>query len=144
MSLVDFSFDLVASDVNCPLAVEVYVDHQQLFATDHLDQLQHISYQLSEDECDHKLRIVLKNKLPAHTTIDSDGNIIKDAVIQVNNFIFNGVNIDQLVMDHAEYLHDFNGTSNLQTDQFFGVMGCNGTVYFKFSTPSYIWLLENL
>jgi hypothetical protein len=44
----------------------------------------------------------------------------------------------------AKYQHDFNGTGKLTTQNFYGELGCNGTVSLKFSTPIYIWLLENM
>jgi len=44
----------------------------------------------------------------------------------------------------AQYQHDFNGTGNPTIDKFYGEMGCNGTVSLKFTTPIYLWLLENM
>ena len=42
------------------------------------------------------------------------------------------------------YRHDYNGTTDPFDDEFYGEMGCNGTVSLKFTTPIYLWLLENL
>jgi len=47
-------------------------------------------------------------------------------------------------LDRAVYVHDFNGTGKFVNKQFFGEMGCNGTVELKFSSPFYLWLLENM
>ena len=37
-----------------------------------------------------------------------------------------------------------NGTQPEIADNFFGIAGCNGTISFRFSTPIYLWLLENM
>jgi hypothetical protein len=47
--------------------------------------------------------------------------------------------IDQLV-----YEHNANGTGPLVQDKFYGEMGCNGTVTLEFSSPTYLWLLEQM
>mgnify|MGYP003352455181 CR=1 FL=1 len=42
------------------------------------------------------------------------------------------------------YRHDYNGTGQPTEDNFFGVLGCNGTVELRFTTPIYLWLLEHM
>lgn len=103
-----------------------------------------INIEIPAEENNHELKIILKNKLPEHTLIDEHANIIKDAVLIVSNFIIDGIGLDQLVYDHAEYTHDFNGTQELQTTKFYGSLGCNGILSFKFSTPIHLWLLEHM
>ena len=39
---------------------------------------------------------------------------------------------------------EINGTQESVDDDFFGTMGCNGTVRLKFSSPVYLWLLETV
>jgi hypothetical protein len=47
--------------------------------------------------------------------------------------------------EQAEYHHDCNGTAQqVILDKFYREMGCNGTVSLKFTTPVYLWLLENM
>ena len=57
---------------------------------------------------------------------------------------FDEIELKQIFIDHAVYTHNFNGTQTEIQDKFYGEMGCNGTVSFKFTTPVYLWLLENL
>jgi hypothetical protein len=64
-------------------------------------------------------------------------------VVTVGSFEFEDINVNQIVQDLAVYTHDFNGSATKTQDKFFGSMGCNGTLSLKFSTPIYIWLLEN-
>ena len=54
------------------------------------------------------------------------------------------INYAQLFSKYAKYCHNFNGSGELTEQKFFGTLGCNGTVYFKFASPVYLWLLENM
>ena len=54
------------------------------------------------------------------------------------------IDIGLIVTNKSEYVHDFNGTSEVVTDKFYSNMGCNGTVTLEFTTPFYLWLLENM
>ena len=138
------SFEVAPSDPSCPLGVEVWVDQQQIFNTEHLTAAATVQFDLEEDDGEHELRVVLKNKLPQHTKIDAEGNIVEDAVITVNCFEFDKIGVDQVVQEQAVYHHDFNGSAAPVQDQFYGSMGCNGTLSLKFSTPIYLWLLDHM
>jgi hypothetical protein len=138
------SFEISPSDAICPLGVEVWIDQQQIFDTEHLASTVKISHDIDEDDAEHQLHVVLKNKLPEHTTVDADGNITQDSVINVGSFEFDEIDVDQVVQEQAVYHHNFNGSAADVQDKFFGSMGCNGTVSLKFSSPIYIWLLENM
>jgi hypothetical protein len=144
MTTAAISFVISPSDPSAALGAEVWIDQDQIFDTEHLGSPVKISHAVSEDDAEHELRVVLKNKKSEHTAVDADGNITRDAVITVGQFEFEEINIDQIVIDHAVYAHDFNGTRDAVQDRFFGSMGCNGTLSLKFSTPVYIWLLEHM
>ena len=125
------------------LGLEVWLDDQQLFDTDHVHE-QQLEWSISDNQADHELRFVMKNKITDHTQIDEHGKITQDSRITIQNLCFDEIALGQLFADHAEYMHDFNGTKHIVTDKFYGEMGCNGTVSLKFTTPIYIWLLENM
>jgi hypothetical protein len=144
MTVAAISFVISPSDSACPLNVEVWIDQQQIFATAHLANLVKISHDIDEDDAEHQLRVILKNKLPEHTTVDADGNITQDSVINVGSFEFDEIDVDQVVQEQAVYHHNFNGSAADVQDKFFGSMGCNGTLSLKFSTPIYLWLLEHM
>ena len=144
MATAVISFVISPSDPACPLGVEVWIDQQQIFATEHLANTVKISHDIDEDDAEHQLRVVLKNKLPEHTKIDAEGTITQDAVINVGSFEFEEIDVNQVVQEQAVYHHNFNGSAADVQDKFFGSMGCNGTLSLKFSTPIYIWLLENM
>jgi hypothetical protein len=138
------SFVISPSDPACPLGVEVWIDQQQIFSTEHLASTVKISHDINEDDDEHKLCVILKNKLPEHTKIDADHNIVQDAVINIGSFEFDEIDVNQVVHAQAEYTHNFNGSAAEVQQKFFGSMGCNGTVNLKFSTPIYLWWLEHM
>ena len=123
--------------------VVVKFDNQLVWQGDPADTHQ-ISHEFEDvDGQEHVLSIALSNKLPSHTKVDEQGNIVSDLLVNVSKFLLESVSIDQLVWASATYHHDFNGTRPSTVEQFFGNMGCNGQVEFRFTSPAYIWLLEN-
>ena len=144
MTTAGISFVISPSDAACPLGVEVWIDQQQIFVTEHLAGTVKIAHDIDEDDAEHQLRVVLKNKLSEHTKIDADHNITQDAVLNIGSFEFEEIDVNQVVQEQAVYYHDFNGSAAEIQDKCFGSMGCNGTLSLKFSTPIYIWLLENM
>ena len=144
MTTVQFNCVVSSTDFSVPLGMEIWLDDHRLFDTDHVDQTYTIQHDISDDDGDHELRFVLKNKLLEHTQVDADGNIIRDNTLSVSDIEFDSIDCQYLVTTVARYQHDFNGTGDATTQRFYGKMGCNGTVSVKFSTPIYIWLLENM
>ena len=107
--------------------------------------VQDITVELEDaDDESHVLTFVLSGKLPEHTQITEQGEIISDVTVRIQDIAFDDIEIDQIVSELAEYHHDFNGTQPSIVDRFYGEMGCNGTVRLQFTTPIYLWLLENM
>jgi hypothetical protein len=144
VNTVGFCCTITPTNAAVPLGLEIWIDDQKLFDQDHVQESHRISTDLSDNDGEHELRFVLKNKLPEHTQVDADNTIVSDARISVSNIEFDGIALNQLVPALAEYQHNFNGTGELTIDKFYGELGCNGTVTLKFTTPIYIWMLENM
>ncbi len=83
-------------------------------------------------------------KLPEHTKINDAGEITQDALLSVANIQVDGIDISQISANLIEYHHDFNGGQDAIVDRFYGTMGCNGQLKLRFTTPIYLWLLENM
>lgn len=97
----------------------------------------------TEERIDQSISIVLQGKTPDHTQLDNRGNIISDAHIKVEKIYFNGVDVTETFCDGRQcYHHNQNGSSDWQTNEFHGYIGCNGTVTLDFYTPLYRWFLE--
>jgi hypothetical protein len=139
-----FSCKVGTSNADVPLGMEVWIDDQKIFDQGHVLGDNQIDYEFVDDDGDHELRFVLKNKLPEHTKVDQDGKITSDATLLVSNIRFEDVSCQQIVYGAAEYLHSFNGINEPTKHRFYGEMGCNGTASLKFTTPIYLWLLEKM
>ena len=143
-SAVTISCTLDTTDPEAALGFEAWVDDQKFFDTDHVQAQQQVVVEIADDDGEHELRFVLKNKTSDHTQIDEAGNIVADARLIITDLSFDEIQLGHIVTTLATYTHDFNGTQPLTTDKFYGVLGCNGTVSLKFTTPIYLWLLENM
>jgi hypothetical protein len=137
-----FSCSIETTDPTVPLGMEIWVDDKCIFDQVHVQESHTVSYEFNDDEGDHDMKFVLKNKLSEHTTVDLDGKIISDAVLNIGNISFDEIDCQYLTTKLAEYQHNFNGTGAETQQKFYGSMGCNGTVTLKFTTPIYLWLLE--
>lgn len=126
------------------LGVEFWLDETKFFDSLIAKGITPITYEFAEDEADHSVKIILKNKTAEHTTISDDGKLLSDALISVKNIKFDDIEIDQLFFENAVYTHNYNGSGNWVDEKFYGHMGCNGKVELKFSTPFYMWLLKNM
>ena len=144
MDTIKFNCVVGSTNLAVPLGLEIWLDQLKLFDQDHIDQDYNIEHEISDDDGDHELRFVLKHKQPDHTQVDADGNIISDATVTVGDIRFDGIDCQYLTTTLAQYQHDYNGTGEPTIHPFYGELGCNGTVTVKFSTPIYLWLLENM
>lgn len=142
----EISFLVDSSDYSIPLGFEARLDGQTQFNTEHVQQSTLVKISVDDQvETEHTLELILKNKLPEHTKIDQSGQILTDAVLKIADISFDQIPIGAIVYKQARYAHDFNGTQPaVDNDEFFNCMGCNGTVTLKFSTPIYLWFLENM
>ena len=133
-----------SSDKKIPLGTEVWIDNICVINVEHVDRIVQFSHEISDDDGEHELRIVMKHKITEHTELDETGNIVRDVMLTISNVKFDDIDLGNIFFEKSIYTHDFNGSQPSVEDKFFGNMGCNGTVNLKFSTPVYIWLLENM
>lgn len=143
-STIEVSFSIIPSDPSAELGVEVWLDHANIFDCNSVDRVIDFKHSMPDEDGEHVLEIKLKNKKSTHTKIDKSGQIIKDACITIERVAFDSIELGQVLVEQACYTHDFNGTAPTTQETFYGTMGCNGTVSLKFSTPVYLWLLENM
>ena len=144
METVQISFDVETSDAECPLGIQIWLDDSLLLDCPHVQEKIAFAHDMSDDDGEHQLRVVILGKTADHTQIDEQGNIIKDATLQISAVTIDGIDVNQLFLDRCVYTHDFNGTQSEIEDTFHGIAGCNGTIAFEFTTPIYLWLLEHM
>jgi hypothetical protein len=141
---VAIKFHISNSNPTATLGIRVWLDTQAVYENSHVPQDIDFEHNISDADGEHELAIELFGKFPEHTKIDSDGNILEDAMLTINDITIDGIDFSQLFKERSEYHHNFNGTKENTVEKFYGNMGCNGQVRLKFSTPVYIWLLENM
>lgn len=86
----------------------------------------------------------MTGKTADHTQCDVQGHIISDCAITISDISLGDIQLGHLMVEKSQYYHDFNGSAEPVVDKFYGIMGCNGCVELKFSTPVFMWLLENM
>ena len=114
------------------------------------DQPEIIEFVTDElNEGDHELKIRLDNKEPSDTIKDPNSEelvILNDMLLNIHD-----IEIDQVSLSHiirsAEYFLDepqsFNDEEITKLTNCVN-LGWNGSYVLKFSSPFYMWLLENL
>ena len=141
---IAFTCQVQATNNTLALGLRVILDQVTIFENANVTENIQIQHEMSDADGEHELTFELFGKLPEHTKITDTGEILSDAMLEINNITLDEINIDQIFQSLAIYRHDFNGTQAPADDKFYGSIGCNGTVTLKFTTPIYLWLLENM
>jgi len=141
---ITIKFTVASTDYSIPLGMRISADGAVFYENAHVNSETLIQHQLSDDDGKHELVFEMFGKRPDHTKIDQDGNITSDGMLSISGIEMDDIDINQIFQFQAVYHHNFNDTQSSVEDKFYGHMGCNGTVKFKFSTPMYLWLLENM
>ena len=144
MDKITVSFDLTSSDYASALGFEVLLDDVSLLSIDHVKGPTPVRLEINDDEGEHEFKFVMKNKTPEHTVVDENGNITKDTMLSIADVTFDDIKLGHLFLEQSVYHHSFNGSQAPIEDEFYGDMGCNGHVSLQFTTPIYLWLLENI
>lgn len=127
------------------LRLSVILDGQEIQSLEPTAEDQKISLQINDDiESEHCLSLIMSGKQMDHTKIDDQGQIVEDRMIEITDVRMDDIELGYIFTQLAKYTHDHNGTSEITTVPFYGTMGCNGRVDFRFNTPVYLWLLENM
>lgn len=136
-------FDLSATGLD--LQVSVRLDDQEIWTGEPATDEKTVEIEFDDGkEQEHALEIEMRNKLPEHTKITDLGEILEDRVVKIRNIFIDDIELGYAFTNLAEYHHDHNGAGPTVMDKFYGDMGCNGVVRLRFSSPVYLWLLENM
>ena len=144
METIDMSFNLTSSDYTCGLGFEIFHNDKQVLNIEHVASDTPVAFALDAEEGDQDLKLIMKNKTMDHTMVDEDGQIVKDARLNISNFSIDNLELGHTFLEQCKYYHDFNGSQDPVVDEFYGDMGCNGTLIFSFQSPVYMWILENV
>ena len=106
-----------------------------------------------EEDQEYKLVIKRYNKTADQCKIDSDGKIIKDQLLHIKSIEIDEIDIGSLIYEglytpqYPEPWYSQQVKANKTPEKSFKnatSMGHNGIWEFKFQSPFYMWLLENL
>jgi len=142
---ITFEFDVVPTAPHKPLSLTVRFDGENKWQKTEITDICHIVIDFDDAiESTHHVQLEIANKTPNHTKIDSNGSILEDSLLRLQNISVDGIDITNLVPTISNYTHNFNGTGPEQTDVVYTDLGCNGVATIEFRTPVYLWILENI
>jgi hypothetical protein len=139
---LDFSANETCEDI----VLEVYLDQDKIFQSTAQKAIQTVIHDIVDVPANHKLKLVMSGKNRKHTTVDSNGKILNDIFFKIDRLEFEELDMwDVFCLGRrSTHRHSFNSTQPEFDDEFYGYLGCNGTVIMPFDTPIYLWLSENL
>jgi len=127
-----------------PIHLQIMLDEAVVFDKD-VTAEETVSFEVVEDDKEHEIRFLISGKNDAHIIRDNAGNILDSTELSITNLSFDDVGINNIIMvSPLEYKHDFNGNDAEIVDKFYNIAGCNGEITLNFTTPIYLWLLENM
>lgn len=127
-----------------PLGISIRLDGRELYREEQVTSRTVLHHFLSDQDGEHELEIEMFGKTVDHAHLDSNGNFEYDSCLELEALEFDDIDVMQIFQNLARYQHNFNGAGEAVTERCYGTMGCNGVVTLKFSTPIYLWLLENM
>jgi hypothetical protein len=136
----------ISANVDCSdIVLEVYINDTSIFHTTAQKKIQTVIHDVSEDPADHELKLVMSGKNFTHTIVDEQGTIASDVFFVINRLEFEELDVKELFClgRRSRHRHSFNSDQPEFDDEFYGEIGCNGTVFMPFSTPIYLWLANN-
>lgn len=144
MEKISIRVSIANTNPSADIGVRVRLDGKAYYETPHVKEDISCECEVDDTDGEHVLEIELFGKRAEHTTINSAGEIIKDAMLSVTSIAIDDIDMTNIVIAKGVYTHDFNGTQPAIDDSFYGYLGCNGTLKVNFTTPVYLWLLENM
>lgn len=90
-------------------------------------------------EGDHVIEVLLTNKDGRRDTIMENGKIVKDMLLTIDSVVLDDIDLGYLVTTGSIYETDEGNKHTNMTN-----LGWNGSWKLPFTSPVYMWLLENL
>jgi hypothetical protein len=119
----------------------VYINDNLIF-DDLVINSKEIFWQSALEEGDHKIVIEMHNKKEGDTVLDSEDNILKDVILNIDNISIDDIDLDQLLHTNSTYYPQSEYAPGIVKECV--NLGWNGRWELAFSSPVYLWFLENL
>jgi hypothetical protein len=115
---------------------------QRSFITCESGVSQIVEFDVELNEGDHELKIRLENKTNSDTVENQDKTaIVKDLLLNIQQVEIDDIDLGHMV--HGKSLFTGDDSARPVLDYCID-LGWNGTWVLKFTSPFYIWLLENI
>ena len=152
-----FKLELHATMWDKPPVAEILINDKSYFNDDITgteDKPQVIEFEHEFDEGkEYELVIKRSGKTVSQTVVNDKGDILNDQLLNIKSIEIDEIDIGSLVFEGIytpEYPEPWaaqqreSGTELQESFKNVTQMGHNGTWQFKFASPFYMWLLENL
>lgn len=139
---IDILITLSSSFWKDPPRAKVYLNKDLIF-DDKISQKTDVKWVGNLSEGKHKLTIELLDK-DKYQTIIEDNKIVKDQLLNIDAILFDEIDIGNLRYTLSNYYpnKEYKDTPLLVKSCI--NLGWNGRWELEFTTPIYIWLLENI
>jgi hypothetical protein len=125
------------------ISISIYCNNDKIFESKSKKQLQTVRFELPDDPAKHKIILTMSGKTRKHTRVDNQNIIIDDVYFSLERLEFEELDMRTIFCQgHTCYKHDFNSSQAEFIDEFYGIMGCNGSVEICFETPIFLWLSQ--
>ena len=119
----------------------VYIN-QELIHEGLIDEPTELSWSGELEEGEQVIVVEMYDKRDGDTVFDENENIIKDVILNIDNISFDNVDLNELVQMGSMYYPKSKYAPEVLEECV--NLGWNGQWELKFSSPTYLWLLENL
>ena len=119
----------------------VYVNDMLIFDQLIVDPVE-VNWTGELDDGNHSIVVEMYNKKQGDTETDSDGNILNDVLLNIDNIAIDNIDLDQLLWSKSIY-YPADEYASATIEQCVN-LGWNGLWKLEFSSPVYLWFLENL
>lgn len=145
-----FKIGLSATYFNNKPEYSVHLDDQEICKNTvsvGSDELFYVEFESAVTEnAEHQLVVKLLNKTNADVVVEN-GEIVKDTLLNIVSVEVDDIDLGSLIWTHSVYQPDhpqkFNNEIVTELKNCVN-LGWNGSYILPFTTPFYIWLLENI
>jgi hypothetical protein len=127
---------------------EVKIQDGEITGAEH--QTIEFSQEITEDTS-HQLKIRLENKEDTDVVKNNDDpvnfKVVKDMLLNIEDITIDDISLGNLLWSHSKYYPDQKKNITGEEGECLTEcvnLGWNGTYIVEFSSPIYIWLLENI
>jgi len=129
------------SNISSDLKLDFKFDGTHVASMTLTDSIQNFYHEFDDSPNNHLFEIELSNKRPEQTKVNQNNEIIEDVLAEIFDVKLSNIDLGQVFYGHSIYYYN---NPKPVVGQFFHQLGCNGVIKFKFYTPAYVWLIENI